>query len=362
MLQPPMPPVASRLPLIDSLKALASQLIVLHHLAFYGPMSDLALPLAPTAINWLYDYARMAVQIFLVLAGFLAARSLAPTGMPAAIQPLKLLWQRYCRLGLPLIAAVLLSIASAALARQWLSHDSIPAAPGLWQVLSHALLLQGLLGQESLSAGVWYVAIDFQLFAMLSLILWLANKHAAPNKAAFWLLLGLVCISLFQTNLQPELDNWGLYFFGAYGLGVLAQWSTHKPRPTLWLLALAALGLAALSWEFRSRIALAGLTALLLGAAAHRGWLERWPDFRLSAWLGKISYSVFLIHFPVCLLVNALFSRLAPHSAGLNLLGMLLAWVSSTLAGALFHRYIESRLAAFGKRSHRSHNACATPT
>jgi len=51
----------SRLPLIDALKAIASQLIVIHHLAFYGPMSDYALPLAPKLIPWLYDYARIAV-------------------------------------------------------------------------------------------------------------------------------------------------------------------------------------------------------------------------------------------------------------------------------------------------------------
>lgn len=32
---------------------------------------------------WLYDYARMAVQVFLVLGGYLAAASLAP-GWPAS--------------------------------------------------------------------------------------------------------------------------------------------------------------------------------------------------------------------------------------------------------------------------------------
>ena len=33
------------MPVIDLFKAVASQLIVLHHLAFYGPMSDAAAPL-----------------------------------------------------------------------------------------------------------------------------------------------------------------------------------------------------------------------------------------------------------------------------------------------------------------------------
>ena len=46
---------AQRLPLIDLLKVVASQLIVLHHLAFYGPMADHAAPLMPRVIDWLAD-------------------------------------------------------------------------------------------------------------------------------------------------------------------------------------------------------------------------------------------------------------------------------------------------------------------
>ncbi len=67
--------VASRLVFIDALKALASQLIVLHHLAFYGPMSDYAQTIAPDLISWLYDYARIAVQVFLVIGGFLTTQA-----------------------------------------------------------------------------------------------------------------------------------------------------------------------------------------------------------------------------------------------------------------------------------------------
>jgi peptidoglycan/LPS O-acetylase OafA/YrhL len=65
-------------PLIDLGKALASQLIVWHHLAFYSPMRRVVDPLAPALFDWLADSARLAVQLFLVMAGFLAARSLMP--------------------------------------------------------------------------------------------------------------------------------------------------------------------------------------------------------------------------------------------------------------------------------------------
>ncbi len=50
-------------------KAMACIAIVWHHLAFYGPMSDIAYPLAPVLMAWLYDHGRVAVQVFLVVGG-----------------------------------------------------------------------------------------------------------------------------------------------------------------------------------------------------------------------------------------------------------------------------------------------------
>ena len=72
--------VRSQFGLINLMKAGAAQLIVLHHLAFYGPMSDHVRPMWPSLIEWLSDTARIAVQVFLVIGGFLAAKSLWPAG------------------------------------------------------------------------------------------------------------------------------------------------------------------------------------------------------------------------------------------------------------------------------------------
>jgi peptidoglycan/LPS O-acetylase OafA/YrhL len=104
----------SRLAFIDTLKALACQLIVLHHLAFYGPMSDHAYSLAPTLISWLSQDARMAVQAFLVIGGFLAVRAIAPFGTMLSSKPLVLLLKRYLKLVAPYLVAVLIGIACAA--------------------------------------------------------------------------------------------------------------------------------------------------------------------------------------------------------------------------------------------------------
>ena len=70
------PKSRDRYPFLDFLRAMASQLIVWHHLAFYGPLAESVYPLAPHVFDWLMRYARMAVQVFFVLGGFFTARSL----------------------------------------------------------------------------------------------------------------------------------------------------------------------------------------------------------------------------------------------------------------------------------------------
>ena len=164
---------SQRLPLIDLLKVVASQLIVLHHLAFYGPMADHAAPLMPRLIDWLADPARMVVQVFLVVGGYLAALSLAPDGrVRTPTRVTSRLLERYLRLALPLTLALLLAIVAAAVARNCMEHPSVPVSPSPMQFFAHLLLLQDVIGKEALSAGIWYVAIDLQLYA--ALVLWLA--------------------------------------------------------------------------------------------------------------------------------------------------------------------------------------------
>jgi peptidoglycan/LPS O-acetylase OafA/YrhL len=341
-----MPMNLGRLPLIDALKAVGSQLIVLHHLAFYGPMSDWTQRLAPDLVRWFSQDARMAVQVFLVIAGFLAARSLAPQGVLRIATPLRALRQRYVRTALPYLAALVVSVLCTELARQWMTHDSIPDPATAWQWFTHALLIHSLLDVDALSAGVWYVAIDFQLFALLLGLLWLAR--GVGRGAAVWVV-GLVALaSLYGFNRDADWDVWAVYFFGAYGLGVLTAWGSAPDARWhmrgVWLV-LVVLTVGALWVDFRERIALALCVSLLLGWAQHGQWLQRWPRSQWLGYLGKISYSVFLLNFPVALVVNAAFQRFAPADPMWQSAGVLLGWLACNVAGALFYHGVESRLA-----------------
>jgi peptidoglycan/LPS O-acetylase OafA/YrhL len=349
-----------RLPFIDLLKAVGAQLIVLHHLAFYGPMSDWTHRLAPELVTWFSQDARMAVQVFLVVAGFLAARSLAPDGALRTVSPARQVRQRYVRTALPYIAALLVAMVCTEAARLWMAqHDSLPAPPGLWQFVAHALLVHTLFGMDSLSAGVWYVAIDFQLYAVLLGLLWLARRAAGrdaqvPGPWVQTLVALVVVASLFHFNRDAGWDSWALYFFGAYGLGALTYWSTRHDaawQSGRWVMAaLVAMTLVALAIDFRERIALALTVSVALACAQRQGWLFTWPRSHVVAYLSRISYAVFLLNFPIALVVNALFTRYGSADPVVQTVGVLVAWLACNVAGALFHHGVEQRLGRVGRR------------
>jgi peptidoglycan/LPS O-acetylase OafA/YrhL len=336
--------------LINLLKAGAAQLIVLHHLAFYGPMADHARVLMPDLLDWLAGDARIAVQIFLVIGGFLAAKSLSSNGCAELRNPLGIMWRRYTKLAPPFVVATLLAAGASVIASAWMTHESISGTPSVSQLAAHVLLLHSVLGYESLSAGAWYVAIDFQLYAGAALLLWLCGRLSG-GVSRLWLAPVVVAVavisSLFYFNRDADWDVWAPYFFGSYGLGMLAWWASdpvRRPRAVVLLfLMMVVPALLALTLDFRSRIAVALSVAcalMLLGRVQVRsgaGWA-------VANWLGKNSYSIFLVHFPVCLIVNAAFTRFVPAEAELQAIGTVLAWAASIAGGAAFFRWVEAPL------------------
>lgn len=329
---------------IDAAKVIASHLIVLHHFTVYGPLADALDVAAPRLTDFFFEYARMAVQVFLVIGGYFAASSLAPHGYLQLSHLIRRVGQRFVRLVLPFSVAMLLVMAASAVARGALQSEFIPAAPGLLQLLAHAGLVHGVLGVEPLSIGIWYVTIDFQLYVLMAFLLWLGRRQAQ------WLVALVVLASLLVFNLQADGDNWAPYFFGAYGMGAFAWWAGHSRQAGTRLAALAAVGTLALLWDFRLRILLALVVALWLGFARWRmardGAAHILPIgmSRAVRVLGRCSYALFLTHFCVILLANVAWSRLHWTFAGSAGLVALVAWGACVALALAFERYVERPL------------------
>ena len=348
-------PFHSRLWLIDLLKTVAAQFIVLHHLAWFGPLSINAAALAPAVadtIAWLANYGRYAVAVFFATGGFLAAQGLTPSGLNSGDSPLCLIRERYLRLVFPFMAALLLSIACNFVARPWLPPDLAGSPPEILQFLAHVLMLQGVLDIESLSAGVWYVAIDFQLYALFVLLLW-GGQHMLRRRPANTDFYGVVPVllvalaSLFYFNRDAHWDDTAFYFFGAYALGIVSGWAVQMEKPTRMLWLVAAAGLLALLVDFRPRIAIALATALILGCNRlhNLGW-----EMRVLHYFGSTSYALFLVHFPILLLITAFFQYQSWTDPAISTFGLFVAWLASILVADVFHRGVELPFARWRKR------------
>ena len=337
----------SRFAFIDLLRILAAQVIVLHHLAFYGPLSDHAYAVAAGPIDWLFQYGRFAVQIFFVTGGYCLAGSLARRKPERLRAFAGVVIERFFRIGLPYLAALCLALIANEVARSLMDHPSISASPTPGQLVAHVFLLHKVLGYESLTAGIWYVAIDLQLVALVSFVYAITSRLFSDRGPviARWMLLAMGLASAFFWNRSAHLDQFGIYFLASYMLGMVAAWTGDGslPKSVFWgYLAAMALSLHA---DFRARLVLAIATAALLVLVQGQDWLARWSSAPLLKRLGLLTYSLFLVHFPICLLINAWWSYRLPPDPWMAILGMTLAWGLSMVGAFLFYHAVETRLA-----------------
>ena len=320
---------------VDALKVIAAQFIVWHHFSAYGPMADTMTLMWPQLMEWLYRYARLAVQVFLVVGGYLAAQSV----MHQSVQhPLIHIAKRYLRL-VPfyVLALALISIA-VAVSRDTIHASWLPSEPSVWQFLAHSFLAHDILGFEALSSGAWYVAVDFQLYALLIL---LCHGLQTPTHRRLSMAIAVLCVaSMWQFNRVDELDIWAIYFFAAYGLGVLAAWAKRSAFDTrvFWLTALLAVG--ALWVEYRTRLSLALVTAVWL-VIKPKGMVHWTPMKRVLHRLSNSAYVLFLTHFGLIVLFSDMWNKshfYDPHMA-LALSGF--AWLCCVGVGLFLHEKAE---------------------
>jgi peptidoglycan/LPS O-acetylase OafA/YrhL len=346
--------------LVDFLKTFAALIIILHHFSSYGQIAQDARSLLPGVMTWLFEYGRYAVQIFLVMGGYLAAQSLTRTSdlkNPQTV--LKTIFNRYLRLFSPYVVALLVTIACAWVARFWVQDEFVGESETLGQFLAHLFFLQGILGLDSISAGVWYVAIDWQLYAILAIML----SMFPSLRSLIWMLLPLCVASLLYFNRDGSYENYFIYFIGAYGLGVLAQLCKNYPDPSvnrsakILMLTIGLVIMISSFHQFWLRNILAYFVAIALiffGDWAYKDQkqIHQSPQHQSKVhklvngilWGSRRSYCAFLIHFSFVLLANTLYigwGMSQRHDGALAIALIFIALASSWASANLLYRWIE---------------------
>jgi peptidoglycan/LPS O-acetylase OafA/YrhL len=229
----------------------------------------------------------------------------------------------------------------------------------LGQFLAHLFFLQGILGLDSISAGVWYVAIDWQLYAILAIMLGMFPGY----RSAVWMLLVLCVASLLYFNRHGDYENYFIYFMGAYGLGVLAQLCKNFPdkavnRFAQIFISIIGLVIVVSSFhEFWLRNILAYMVAIALifwgdwaykdQKQAHKRPQHQSKTHKLVnviLWGSRRSYCAFLIHFSFILLANTLYIAWGMdqrHDGVMALALMMIAIAASWATATYLYRWVE---------------------
>jgi peptidoglycan/LPS O-acetylase OafA/YrhL len=308
-------PPRQRVAGLDGLRGLAALFVVVNHV-FLRAFPGYPVDHAPFWAAW-FIYGRFAVVVFIVLSGFSLALSPARHGWRLD-RVSRFARRRARRILPPYWAALAFSLAVA-----WLVVPPPgPGVPDAKSVLVNGLLVQNLVGAPSPNRSFWSMAVEAQLYVVFPLLLVMVRRWGGTVMVvAVTLVVATVGIlgphiprlDVFVIQSPPDLA--ALFAIGVASAGIVGASSARRSWPWAGLaLAAAAPVLATISWQgsvwtldhlFWADLALGPAIACLLAALAtgHPAPLLRLLDARPIRHLGRSSYSLYLTHGPIVVVV-----------------------------------------------------------
>lgn len=350
-----------RLVFLDGLRGLGALSIASFHIADYGPLPVAAEQWLPDVRLFILTWGWIPVQWFFVISGLVAiytARDEPLTLRTAANQ----LVSRILRLGVAYwLVVALVAVLTAAAIDGWDDHSLNEQSPTLAQLGAHAFFLQDILGLPHLSTGLWFVCIEVQFGILLLLLTGLAQglaratgrPHGRPSSAILLLVFSPLAVwSLFVAVYQSHSDMWIWHFYCHIFFGILIGLMLKKAVHPVWFwLYVAAAGLR-VTLDYDDNLAASFVAGGTIGLSSHLGVLQTWLRQGVFQYLGRISYSLFLIHYPVSWLIGRLgywFTGEQPQWAAFWLV---LSLAASIPAAHSLHRWVEEPAMRWAKRMH----------
>ena len=320
-----------RLQALEGLRGYAAFLVFLTH-AFgllaakiYGIDADFSLwdsASAGVAVCMLLFRSHYGVDLFFVLSGLLMA-DIAVRRWPGTRRFLE-------RRALRIYPAYLASLAVAAvIAILWVGRP-ISAA----DAAANAAFLQGffVLGIPAINPVTWSLSYEaaFYLGVPLLALAWSGRPQLAAGRASLGLMLAAFAIVVAVSALAPGAKSIYFAYFALFVpgifLGVLdpeARQRLARRLPTGFAVATWIAFVAAVKLEWISNLdphyyLASGVACglLVLKACDEAGPLARWLTRKPALWLGRYSYSFFLVHYIVLHVLGSVLTSAMGAAAG----------------------------------------------
>ena len=275
----------NRLAFIDALRGIAALGVAWFHFYAMSPLRGVLAPVLPHIVDFVLSYGARGVDIFFVLSGFVISLSIdghRVTGRFVARFALR----RSLRLD-PAYWTVL-AIATALLL---IAHRPVSAP----QVAAHVVYLQGILEYPQIVSMFWTLCYEIQFYLVFVTMVSFSQRTGSA-RVAWGFALTSVAASLILLLLQQPTHGVFLDWWYEFAVGVATYGVLTKRLPVWgWSLLLGSTLLA--GWNSDGHAVVAVVAALVIAGVAWRGHLDNWTLGPIVQYLGRISYSLYLIHF-----------------------------------------------------------------
>jgi hypothetical protein len=282
------PPHQPRLPLLDAIRGIAALSVAWFHFYYLTPLHSPLLSVLPGWVDILLRHGDLGVPVFFVLSGFVIALSVGEARITAGYVG-RFALRRSIRLDPPYW--ITLAIGSILLA---VAHRPI----SLPQVAAHVVYLQGILGYPQIVSMFWTLSYEIQFYLVFVLMVWLAQRYGRSAGIA----LAAVSMILSLTLKVLALGTHGVFldWWYAFGLGVGTFWLiARRISFATWAAGIVVSAVCACVPLVRGDPAPMAVvvSAGVIGTLGLTGALAKWSGGPVLRHLGRISYSLYLIHF-----------------------------------------------------------------
>jgi peptidoglycan/LPS O-acetylase OafA/YrhL len=309
-------------PALDGLRAVAVALVVAYHLGYSGVAGGY-----------------IGVEVFFVLSGWLVCALLMNEHQRTGAVALGAFWLRRARRLLP--AMVTVTVATVAVASairperlaELRTHGIAALGYHLnWRLVAdHESYFESAAGPSALE-HLWSLSIEEQFYLAFPLLCGLLLTRVPRKWAVAIALAGALAATVLRLALYDPGGDPSRVYFGTdtraaglmLGVALGVFWAPNRlrwhddPRFVAVLDGVAAVAAAVLAWyavlldetravAFRSGFTAAQLATLVLIAVAvypAPSRTRRWLSLPLLRWVGRRSYGIYLIHWPVIVFVS----------------------------------------------------------
>ena len=354
---------------LDSLRGLAALIVLLHHCYYMLDSSKTGeLSIVRLSPLRLFIAGHAAVIVFFLLSGFVLAlpyRSKQPHALGFIIR-------RTCRIYIPYASAVFLS---AVIVIMIPGVYPIQGGTGLLELprpdqlnlplIAGHLLLLGKFRDISLDPPIWSLVHELRISLIFPLLLWCCRRWPAGTLGATLAIAAIAALRLLTTgdadqgvvtaaktdsgSLLITLRYLPLFAIGAYmamEARVLELASAASAATKCFFVLVGIILLSGPSVPAWSDIVLT-IGAILLILAFMSGWQPILLRAKASQWLGRVSFSLYLVHVPIITACCLLLANVIPVGAAvlvgaaLSLLGAQLAYASVEANAHKLGKYLE---------------------